>query len=129
LPFLGVDSFVVRGNEMPVWETPLGRIGIEICHELRFPEVTRTPALRGADIVAHPTANPVAARIQIELITVARAAKDRVYLLTANRVGKERRAEFYGCCQSVDPCGVHLAEADRTEETLLVADVDVEKGA
>jgi predicted amidohydrolase len=127
LPFLGVDRFVVPGDELTVWDTPLGRIGIEICYDLRFPEVTRTLALRGADIVAHPTNFPTAARIQTELITVARAAENRVYLLTANRVGKERWAEFCGWSQIVDPYGVRLAEADATEETLLVADVDVEK--
>jgi predicted amidohydrolase len=127
LPFLGVDRFVVPGDELPVWDTPLGRIGIEICYDLRFPEVTRTLALRGADLVAHPTNFPVAARIQTELITVARAAENRVYLLTANRVGKERWGEFCGWSQIVDPFGVRLAEADGTEETLLVADVDVEK--
>jgi predicted amidohydrolase len=127
LPFLGVDRFVVPGDELPVWETPIGRIGIEICYDLRFPEVTRTLALRGADIVAHPTNFPVAARIQTELITVARAAENRVYLLTANRVGKERTGEFCGWSQIVDPYGVRLAEADATEETLLVADVDVQK--
>ena len=127
LPFLGVDRFVVPGDELPVWETPLGRIGIEICYDLRFPEATRTLALRGADIVAHPTNFPMAARIQTELITVARAAENRVYLLTANRVGKERWAEFCGWSQIVDPYGVRLDEADATEEKLLVAEVDVEK--
>jgi predicted amidohydrolase len=127
LPFLGVDRFVVPGDELPVWETPLGRIGIEICYDLRFPEVTRTLALRGADIVAHPTNFPLAARPQTELITVARALENRVYLLTANRVGKERWGEFCGRSQIVDPFGARLAEADPTEETLLVADVDVDK--
>jgi predicted amidohydrolase len=127
LPFLGVDRFVVPGDELPVWDTPLGRIGIQICYDLRFPEVTRTLALRGADIVANPADYPVAARIQTELITVARAAENRVYLLTANRVGRERSAEFCGWSQIVDPYGVRLAEADGTEETLLVADVDVER--
>ncbi len=105
LPFLGVDRFVVPGDELPVWETPLGRIGVEICYDLRFPEVTRALALAGADIVAHPTNFPVAARVQTELITVARAAENRVYLLTANRVGKERWAEFCGWSQIVDPYG------------------------
>src|SRR5581483_10838344 len=55
LPFLGVD-----------------RIGVEICYDLRFPEVTRTLALRGADIVCHPTNFPMAARVQTEVITTAR---------------------------------------------------------
>jgi predicted amidohydrolase len=127
LPFLGVDRFVLPGDELSVYDTPLGRIGIEICYDLRFPEATRTLALAGADIVAHPTNFPLAARIQTELITVARAAENRVYLLTANRVGKERWAEFCGWSQIVDPYGVRLAEADGTDEALLVADVDVER--
>jgi predicted amidohydrolase len=127
LPFLGVDRFVVPGDELTVYDTPLGRIGVEICYDLRFPEVTRTLALKGADIVAHPTNFPVAARIQTELITVARAAENRIYLLTANRVGKERSGEFCGWSQIVDPYGGRLAEAGGTEEALLVADIDVEK--
>jgi predicted amidohydrolase len=127
LPYLGVDRFVVAGDELAVHETPIGRIGIEICYDLRFPEATRTLALRGADLIAHPTNFPMAARVQTELITVARAAENRVFLLTANRVGKERWAEFCGWSQIVDPYGRRLAEADGTEETLLVADVDVEQ--
>jgi 5-aminopentanamidase len=127
LPFLGVDRFVVPGDALPVFETPLGRIGIEICYDLRFPEVTRTLALRGADMIAHPTNFPMAAKVQTELITVARAAENRIYLLTANRVGKERRGEFCGWSQIVDPYGKRLAEADEYEETLLVGEVDVEK--
>jgi len=127
LPFLGVDRFVVPGDELPVWETPLGRIGIEICYDLRFPEVTRTLALHGADLIAHPTNFPLAARPQTELVTVARALENRVYLLTANRVGVERWGEFCGRSQIVDPFGTRLAEADGVEETLLVADVDVRK--
>jgi 5-aminopentanamidase len=127
LPYLGVDRFATPGDELEVHDTPLGRIGIEICYDLRFPEVTRALALRGADLVAHPTNFPMAARVQTELITVARAAENRIYLLTANRVGKERRGEFCGWSQIVDPYGKRLAEAGETEETLLVADVDVER--
>jgi predicted amidohydrolase len=127
LPFLGVDRFVAAGDELTVFETPLGRIGVEICYDLRFPEVTRMLALRGADIVAHPTNFPMAAKIQTELITVARAAENRIFLLTANRVGKERSGEFCGWSQIVDPFGKRLAEAGETEEALLVAEIDVEK--
>jgi len=127
LPFLGVDRFTTPGDELPVFDTPLGRIGVEICYDLRFPEVTRTLALQGAEIVAHPTNFPMAAKVQTELITVARAAENRVYLLTANRVGKERWGEFCGWSQIVDPFGKRLAEAGETEEALLVADIEVEK--
>jgi predicted amidohydrolase len=127
LPFLGIDRFVTPGDELQVWDTPLGRIGVEICYDLRFPEVTRTLALRGADIVAHPTNFPMAAKTQTEVITRARAAENRIYLLTSNRVGKERTGEFCGWSQIVDPYGTRLAEADETEEKLLLADVELEK--
>jgi predicted amidohydrolase len=127
LPFLGVDRFVTPGDELTVYDTPLGRIGVEICYDLRFPEVTRTLALKGADLVAHPTNFPMAAKVQTEVITLARAAENRIYLLTANRVGKERSGEFCGWSQIVDPFGRRLAEAGETEEALLVADVDIEK--
>lgn len=127
LPFLGVDRFVVAGDELPIFETPLGRVGLEICYDLRFPEVTRTLALRGADLIAHPTNFPVAARLQTEFITRARAAENRVYLLTANRIGKERWGEFCGWSQIVDPYGDRLAEAGADEEALLVADYDVQR--
>jgi predicted amidohydrolase len=127
LPFLGVDRFTTPGDELSVFDTPLGRIGLEICYDLRFPEVTRTLALRGADIVAHPTNFPMAAKVQTEVIARARAAENRIYLLTANRVGKERGGEFCGWSQIVDPFGKRLAEADETEEKLLVAGLDLEK--
>lgn len=127
LPFLGVDRFVVSGDELAVFDTPLGRIGIEFCYDLRFPEVTRTLTLRGAEIVAHPTNFPLAARSQTEMITVARALENRIYLLSANRVGKERDGEFCGRSQIVDPYGMRLAEAADTGEALLVAEVDLTK--
>ena len=61
LPFLGVDRFVRPGDELPVFDTPIGRIGLEICYDLRFPEVTRSLALAGAEIVCLPTNWPLAA--------------------------------------------------------------------
>jgi predicted amidohydrolase len=127
LPFLGVDRFTRPGDELTVFDTPVGRIGIQICYDLRFPEVTRSLALAGADIVVLPTNWPLAASANAELLAPARAYENRVYLLVSNRVGRERTAEFCGRSQIVDPAGVRLAEADATGETLLVADIDLER--
>lgn len=125
LPYLGVDRFTTPGDELPVFDTAIGRIGIEICYDLRFPEVTRALALAGAEIIALPTNWPVEAAANAELLTTARAYENRVYLLVANRVGRERTAEFSGRSQIVDPGGQRLAETDATSETLLVADLDL----
>jgi predicted amidohydrolase len=126
LPFLGVDRFTRPGDDLPVFDTALGRIAIEICYDLRFPELTRALALAGAEIVALPTNWPLAARANAELLCPARAYENRIYLLVANRVGVERSAEFCGRSQIVAPSGERLAETGATGEALLVAEVDVE---
>src|SRR5262245_51950217 len=125
LPFLGIDRYVLPGDELPVFDTPIGRIGVEICYDLRFPEVTRTLALAGADIVVLPTNWPLVASANAELLTTARAFENRIFLLVSNRVGRERTAEFCGRSQIVDPAGTRLAETDATSEALLVAEIDV----
>jgi len=127
LPFLGVDRFTRPGDELALFDTAIGRIGIEICYDLRFPELTRALALAGADIVVLPTNWPMAAQANAELLAPARAYENRIYLLVSNRVGRERTAEFCGRSQIVDPTGARLAETDTTSEVLLVADVDVER--
>ena len=128
LPFLGVDRFVTPGDKplVPI-ETPIGRIGLLICYDLRFPEATRSLALQGADLIAHPTNWPLAAKANAEFITRTRAHENLVYLLTANRVGIEGTAEFCGWSQIVAPSGKRLAEADATSEVLIFAEVDIEK--
>lgn len=125
LPFLGVDRFVVPGDEpSAIFDTPVGRIGIEICYDLRFPELTRTLALRGAEIVVHPTNWPAAVRPLADFLTRARAAENRVFLLTANRVGREGGTRFFGRSQVVDPGGARLVEAGEEGEELVVAEID-----
>jgi predicted amidohydrolase len=127
LPFLGVDRYVRAGDELPVFDTPIGRIGLEICYDLRFPEVTRALALAGAEIVCLPTNWPLAAASNAELLAPARAFENRIFLLVANRVGRERTAEFCGRSQIVAPDGTRLAETDATSEALLVAEIDVDR--
>lgn len=125
LPYLGVDRFVSPGDEPPaVFDTPLGRVGMEICYDLRFPEVTRALALGGAEVVVHPTNWPAAVRPLADFLTRARAAENRVFLVTANRVGREGGTEFFGWSQVVDPAGSRLVEAGEGGEELVVAEID-----
>jgi predicted amidohydrolase len=124
---IGVDCFTTPGAERyEVFDTPVGRIGLQICYDWRFPEVTRVLALAGAEIVAHPTNSPVAARELADYVPRTRAVENAVYFLTANRVGSEGGATFFGCSQVVDPFGGVIALADDVGEALIVADVDLE---
>ena len=129
LPTLGVDRFLDPGAEpLAVYPTPLGRIGILICYDSVFPECPRVLALKGADILALPTNFPKgkAERI-IEHVLPTRCIENRVYLVTANRVGSERGTVFAGRSrmgrdwrglnQSLSlPLGVSAMLEDRTRE-------------
>ncbi|MBN1503781.1 MAG: acyltransferase [Candidatus Eisenbacteria bacterium] len=101
------------------------RIGVMICFDWVYPEVVRILALKGADIVCHPS-NLVLPFCQAAMIT--RSIENRVFTVTANRVGKEKRGEveipFSGMSQIVDPHGRVLRKAPRTGEKLIAADVD-----
>ena len=107
-----------------VYDTPVGRLGIVICYELRFPEPTRALALSGAELVLHPTNWPTAVRPFADFLTRARAAENRIFLLTANRVGAEGSVEFFGRSQVVDLLGNRLVEAGEREEELVVAEIE-----
>ena len=112
LPLLGVDRFATPGDTgFLVWDTELGRIGIAICYDLRFPEAIRSLALRGADIVALPTNWPDGSQNAPELVTRTRALENRVFLLACNRCGEESDFWFFGRSQISDPGGNVLAEA------------------
>ncbi|MDX6473701.1 MAG: hypothetical protein QOK22_2517 [Gaiellaceae bacterium] len=124
---IGVDRFTEPGaDDYAVYDTPVGRIGLQICYDWRFPEITRVLALAGAEIVAHPTNSPAAARELADYVPRTRAVENAVYFLTANRVGVEGGATFFGCSQVVDPLGSVVALADDSNETLLVAELDLE---
>jgi len=124
LPDLGLDKFVKPGDDLSVFETRLGKIGILICFDLRPPEATRCLALQGADVIVLPTNWPVGAEVSADHIAIARAGENKVYVVTCNRVGEENGFRFIGRSKIIDPGGRVLAGA-KDEETVLFADLDL----
>jgi predicted amidohydrolase len=129
LPGLGLDRLVAHGNTpFVVHATKIGRIGIAICYDIRFPEPTRLLALQGADIVAFPSNWPSVEKLAPpsaipDVLTRARAIENRVFLAVADRAGEERGSRFLGRSQLVDVFGNVAAEAGSGEE-LIYADFD-----
>ncbi len=89
LPCLGVDRFVDAGQALDVHDTPIGRLGLLICYDLRFPEAARVLALHGADVIVHPTNWHWTSDDFPDFINPARARESRVYVLSADRWGHE----------------------------------------
>lgn len=124
LPFMGADRFCAPGDRLEPVDTPWGRIGVLVCFDLRFPEPARTLALKGADLILVPTNWPQGAEISADHIALARAAENRVFVATCNRVGEERGFRFIGRSKIVAIDG-GVIEAAEGDETILSADIDL----
>jgi predicted amidohydrolase len=115
------------GEEIVVAPLPAASLGLSVCYDLRFPELYRILAVRGAQIVAVPSAFTLATgRDHWEVLLRARAIEDQVFVLAPNQVG-EAPPHFnsYGRSAIVDPWGVVLATAP-DEECFVAADLDLE---
>ncbi len=129
-------SWFEPGAELPVVDLPFGRLGMVICFDLWFPEAARALALAGAEIIAVPTNWVASFRRQVyndagyclgDIVAMATAGQNGVVVACADRVGLERDVRFLGCSVIVGPDGWPLqGPAGHEEETLLVADVDLD---
>jgi len=103
------------------------RVGMMICFDWRFPEAFRVLALAGADVIAHPS-NLVFPRAA-QQATPVRAMENRVYVLTANRVGEDvrpdRRIGFTGRSQVSAPDGSVPVRAGARGVRALALDLDL----
>ena len=125
LPGLGVDKFVQAGDlGFPVYETALGRIGLNICYDGAFPEGSRVMALKGADLIVLPTNWPTGAEEFAEYLINARGLENNIFYAAVNRVGVERGFRFIGRSRIVDVHGKTLALATAEQEEVLYADID-----
>jgi len=113
------------GDRVVVVDTPLGRVGLAICYDLRFPELFRRLVADGAEILLVPSAfTAPTGEAHWELLCRARAVENQCVLLAPNQTGPTQRGyAHWGHSVIVDPWGVVLARAGGGEE-VVVAEVD-----
>ncbi len=121
---LGVDRFIRRGKEISVINLPEARVGLLICYDQRFPEPARVLGLGGVQIILALSNLPVGAEAYAGFLNRARACENRVFLVSANRIGSERGAKFLGQSQIIDFAGVVLAESNSSAEEILISEVE-----
>ena len=128
LHLFGKEKLWFDPGDLPLEPVDLGgvTVGVMICFDHFFPEVARTLALRGAQIICHP-ANLVLPGMG-QLSMRVRAMENRVFTLTANRIGEEARAgevlRFTGESQVVAPDGTVLVRAPRDREEAGVVEIE-----
>lgn len=122
------------GDEYPVFDTRIGRIGLLICWDIWFPEVARILAAQGADVICSPnnwvwTPPPLfdaAGNCMASYLTMAASHVNSIPIIAADRIGEERGGKFLGCSLITGVNGWPIgAIADAEAEAILYADLDV----
>jgi predicted amidohydrolase len=125
--------FTPGSEPPPVVETPFGRIGVAVCYDLYFPELTRGLALAGADLIALPANLPLFPRPEGErpveiALAQATAHVNKVWVAVCDRAGPERGVEWTGASCIVDPDGWLAAGPARDYGfDLIGADCELER--
>ena len=113
------------GSDVVSVDTDVGRIGLSVCYDLRFPELYRRLASAGAQIISIPSAFtfPTGAA-HWEILVRARAIENQVYVIAPDQIGRSPSGvNDFGNSLIVDPWGKPLARAaDR--ESVIVAEID-----
>jgi N-carbamoylputrescine amidase len=133
---LGENKSYAAGAQFGAFDTPVGRIGLQICYDKAFPEAARSQALDGASIIASLSAWPASATDpapeliddrwtrRFDLFDQARALENQVVWVAANQAGTFGRMRFVGRAKIVGPGGDILASTG-TGPGLAVARVEV----
>jgi len=110
------------GNAATLFETPWGKIGLEICYDIRFPELTRRMAKDGARLVIVPAAfNMTTGPAHWELLFRSRALDNQIFMIAASPA-RDPQASYvaYGHSLAVNPWGDVLAQLDERPGILMV---------
>jgi predicted amidohydrolase len=117
------SATVSPGNEIVTFDLDGMRVGLAICYDLRFPELFRILALRGAELIVLPAAfTMTTGKDHWELLIRARAVENGVYMLAPAQVGSYEPGKWcYGRSVIVDPWGTVLSTAPDVETTISAA--------
>jgi len=113
--------FSQGNNPFQVYHIKKARVGIMICYDWFFPEVARVLALKGAQIICHPS-NLVLPYCQKTMLGTA--IQNKIFIITANRVGTERGVKFTGKSQIVSPDMRILVSSGKRNEEVKTVDVN-----
>jgi D-glycero-beta-D-manno-heptose 1-phosphate adenylyltransferase len=109
--------FTAGNNPLPL-DTPFARVGALVCYDLRFPELARHQAARGAEIFVISAQWPLVRLAHWRALVQARAIENQAYVIACNRCGATGDTEFGGHSLIVAPDGTILTEAGAAEEAV-----------
>lgn len=129
---LNEKQFFYPGNTVDVFKTELGTIGMQVCYDGRFPEITRVLTLKGAEIVCSPWCVPAIftvpdAENSLKYRTYTRAQENGIYFISCNRTGQEGKTVMLGRSVVSAPDGSVVAASQTSDEEIVRAELTEER--
>jgi deaminated glutathione amidase len=121
------SSSIERGHDLALVDTPIGKIGLTVCYDLRFSELYQQLMLQGAQLFTVPSAfTAVTGLAHWEVLLRARAIENLCYVLAANQGGlHENGRSTHGHSMIVDPWGTILGQKE-IDAGVLTMDIDLQ---
>jgi predicted amidohydrolase len=118
------DRHFAPGTAVAVADLEIGKVGVALCYDLRFPELARKMALRGAELLVYPSQWPEIRLGHFHTLLAARAIENQLFTAGANRAGRNGALVFGGGSTVIGPRGEIVAQLGE-EEGLIEADIDL----
>ncbi len=121
--------FFDQGEELPVFSTIFGKIGLLICYDLNFPEVAKALTLQGAELLICISASPSITRRYFETLLPARALENTVFVAYVNLAGNQEDLIYWAGSQVYDPLGNGnlIIKAPYFEESIITCDIHLKQ--
>jgi predicted amidohydrolase len=121
------EYFALGDHIQPIWLQKYGlSIGLMVCNELRYPEVSRKLALEGADLLVSASDMPDFYIYPWRIMSLSRSIENQLPHIACNRAGTDKFSTYAGKSFIADGWGRILAEAGK-EECVLIGEIDLEK--
>ena len=118
---LGEERAFSGGDSWLCAETSLGKIGVIICYDLRFPELSRRLAVEGAQVICVPAQWPKPRQEHWRTLLRARAMENQLFIVACNACGIIGKLDFFGMSMIIDAKGEVLTEAGEREGEIAAA--------
>jgi len=121
---MGEDDFYAAGDHLSIFELDGVPCGITICYDIRFPELARSLALRGIEILFTVSQWPEQRIPHLHSLVTARAIENQMFAVCCNSCGTYGETVYGGQSLVADPLGRRIAQSG-TSETVLTAECDL----
>ncbi len=117
--------FFDQGEELSVFNTAFGKIGLLICYDLNFPEIAKALTLQGAELLICISASPSTTKSYFETLLPARALENTVFVAYVNLAGNQEDLIYWAGSQVYDPLGNRIIKAPYFKESIITCDIDL----